>query len=248
VLLLLVLVVLLLLGLMIAGILVFHLDRQQINVVGFAFAIIVTLLLLVFGYPWRAQKNFEVVARGLGFSFAPAMPAQLHTAVTVLPLVGNNQSANCLWGSLHGTPVLMMDLNRRAVGGRTTETVVIFLEPVPDLPDFGLEPTADRSHFWNIDLFQMLGLRRSLPLPPGRFGERYRLDKGSFEELVNWLTEPFQNELARQPGWCVQSGQGMLLFYRKLRIYPAAGRPTLLALAGQLRQLMFIAHPVPENV
>ena len=61
---------------------------------------------------------------------------------------------------------------------------------------------------------------------------------GKIEELGGWLSPDLHDLLVRHQGWGIQARQGALLFYRKNCVYHAAGRPTLLALAWQLREML----------
>jgi hypothetical protein len=212
-------------------------------------AVIFMLLFLQARSITRAMRSdLQIVAKSMDLTYTPDLAPELRNRLAALPLVDHNPACNYLTGIFRGTAVVVMDVTHPVPWqkGPRVETMVLFPNPILGLPDFTLEPVrafGDPGHFWNKDLLRLVGLRGPGPLQDKSLGERYVLRDGDSEELGNWLAPEVRDELVAHGRWGIQARQGMLLLYGKARVHHAHGRPTLLALAWELREKLRLAGP-----
>lgn len=150
-----------------------------------------------------------------------------------------------LTGTYRGQQVTLFDFTFRVPGGkgmRSRRTVAVFLDPLPLLPDFRLEPTIDRSQFYNKNLFTLLGLRRAARDSDRLFNQRYQLATDALVTPEELLGEETCDVLARVPGWEVQARGGRLLYYRPGYLCEPALYGTFLAVTWRLRQMIVAAR------
>jgi hypothetical protein len=222
-----------------------RMDRGQIQAAGLGVLISAFVVLLVYALlsSRREAREREAVARGLRLAEADTQGNGVLAPLAPFPLgqkMRGPRVKNGLIGVFQRTEVILADLECGLpwVKGRMTFTVVFFPEPVPGLPDFEVEPVADRSKFWNKDLFQVVGLRRQDPLQGQPFGQRYRMTAAEPDAVLWRLTPEARDQLARHPGWAIQARQGRLLIFQPYKLCPARALPVLLSLAWRVRELL----------
>ncbi len=196
----------------------------------------------------KRRAGIAVAAEALGLRFRPQPGPGLREMLQGFPLFrGSGFAGNCknvLTGAYHGCSVAVFDFTGRLpnpwgkpVNGTTT--AVAYLDLEPGLPDFELEPTRERSKFYNKDLLVLLGLRQPPPGVDRQFGQRYRLTAADQAATEHRFTDKVREVLAGLKGWGIQSHDGRLLFFR----VPGAVCPpnlygTLLAVTWRLCQVL----------
>jgi hypothetical protein len=198
---------------------------------------------------WRRQTQVKAAAQALGFAFTPTVPRARALALLLPPFLFRPRlladRRNCMEGTYQGSRVLLLDgLFRSPPSGlNTPQTVVVFLEPVPGLPDFQLEPGRDESKLRNRSLEQHLGLRPLNPFRDEPFGRHYRLAAGDAEAVRPWLSPPLGAFLERHKGWVVGAWHGRFYLYHPQRHCRADACATIIAVAWRLRDML--EQPLP---
>jgi hypothetical protein len=147
---------------------------------------------------------------------------------------------NGLHGRYQGTGIIFLDGWFRGLTGRNPaiQTAVVFLDPIPGLPDFRLESGRDERLRRNQSPEQRRGMHPLNPFRDEPFGRHYRLVAGSAGDVRPWLSPPLCAFLERQPGWVLGAWQGRFYLYRPGRRCRADACPTLLAVAWRLRGML----------
>ncbi len=200
---------------------------------------------------FRREKRLPVICAAFGFSFRPVvLPAECLAAWASFPLFRRgtwrfgpfgNDSRKCknwLEGTFRGERVVALDFS--IPNGRTEEkqTVAVFPDPVPGLPDFQLSPTEDRSRFWSRDLLASFGLRRPGLFEEERFGQLYDLEGDRPAELEERFSPGLRELLAADPGWAVQARDGRLVVFQPGKRCRAESLPAFLATACRVRRAL----------
>ncbi len=196
---------------------------------------------------WKSQ--LELVARSLSGTSFSTLPANLRDTVSFFPSVNGYPARNCVSGFFLGTPFLVADFSRIIFppAYKRVETVVIFLDPIPHLPDFDFELASELfyAEILHEGFWRWLGRPKTFTdksFKSKLSGMYYRLSANNLDEAQHWVNRAFRETLRRYPGWSLQARRGLLLFYRHFRAYSPGGKPTLLALAWQLRELLQVAR------
>jgi hypothetical protein len=194
---------------------------------------------------WRRRRaGMKAAADALGFAFAPTLPRARAEAVGLPPfLLRPRLMVNryfCLDGTYQGSRVLVLDAQFRTPPDRnyTHQTVVLFPEPVPGLPDFQLELAKDETKLRNLGLDQLLGLWPLNPLRDQPFGRHYRLGAGNLADVLPWLSPELCDVLERRQGWVLGGWQGRFYLYHRGRYCRADACATFVAVAWRMREML----------
>jgi hypothetical protein len=200
---------------------------------------------------WRRRTAVKAAAQALGFAFAPTVPRARALALGLPPFLFRPRlladRRNCMEGTYQGSRVLLLDGLFRSPPSElnTPQTVVIFPEPIPCLPDFQLEPGRDESMLHNRSLEQLVGLRPLNPFRDEPFGRHYRLAYGYAGDVRPWLSPPLCAFLERHKGWVVGARQGRFYLYRPQRHCRGDACATFIAVAWRLRDML--AQPAQQG-
>lgn len=201
-------------------------------------------------YGWRRRwAGMKAAADAVGFAFAPTLQRARAEALGLPPFLLRPRFLVdrhfCIDGTYHGSRVLLVDALFRTPPDRayTHQTVVLFPEPVPGLPDFQVEPAKDESKLRNRSLDQLLGRRPLNPLREEPFGRHYRLGAGTAADVLPWLSPELRDVLERRKGWVLGAWRGQFYLYHRGRYCRADACATFVAVAWRMRDMLAAAAP-----
>lgn len=197
---------------------------------------------LVFYWLARGPSDVKAFAAEIGFQYVDELPRQRIDWLPDWPIKRILfQPGQGLWGRFQGMSVLIVFARVRRPftqsRNQPTMTLAAFSDQIPGLPDFEIEPVADRRRFWNKDLLELFRIRGKPPLDGEPFANHYRLTGCSPEALEPFLTPADRDLLARYPDWAIQARNGQLVIFQPWKTCPASGVPTLLGVTCRLRQM-----------
>jgi hypothetical protein len=192
----------------------------------------------------RRRAALAAVARALGFVFLPTASRARAAGLVMPPFLRKGPSArgwNWMAGPYRGTGVILLEasflITSPTKRGHLVQTVVVFPDPVPGLPDFEFEPVRDQRQFWHRDLRQLLGLRPTDPFLHEPFGGHYGF-QGDAEAVRPGVLPALRDFLTLQPGWALGAWQGRFFLYRPGRRCRPEAWPTLIAVGWRLREML----------
>jgi hypothetical protein len=213
----------------------------------------VILLLAWYGaLVWLAERDGErrlrECCRALGMSREDVLSAERLAALPDWELKGRlARWYGPLWGDFLGESVLACEVQLHGPGKFPPRmTAVVFNEPIPDLPDFDLEPIDSPPPRRVAELLEVWRGAHRPAFAGEPLGRAYRLLGADPAPLERWLPRSCRDLLARHPGWVIQARGGRLLVCQQYRVCPVEGLPTLLAVACHLRRL-FLAGAAPPR-
>jgi hypothetical protein len=205
-------------------------------------------------YRRRQTRQAEEVAQTLGLDFTAEVKRDELPGRSSLPVLQRvSWAGNLMTGEYQGKAVAVVDCVGVEGEGdsahRVDRTVVLLSDTGSDLPEFTLRPLTSE-----LSLLAGLGMRGiqfdARTVPPAerdaihRFHKTYHLSPG-IERLTERMKaldlKPIDDEVIRQafplevvaffarnPGWSVQAGAGLLAIWRGKNWYPARDRAVLL--------------------
>jgi hypothetical protein len=192
----------------------------------------------------RRRTGLAAVARVLGFVYLPTASRARRAGLVMPPFLRKGPHArawNWMAGPYRGTGVILLDgsfsVSSPPKQGYSLQTVVVFPDPVPGLPDFEFGPARDQRPFWNRNLAQLLGLRPTDPFLGEPFGGHYGFT-GDAEAVRPGVVPALRDFLTLQPGWVLGAWQRRFYLYRPGRRCSPGAYPTLIAVAWRLREML----------
>jgi hypothetical protein len=183
----------------------------------------------------RRTRALARLSRELEMAFAPVVPEATLARLSHFPLFSRGterRGKNGMEGERNGVGLLVMDYTyafAAEVGGDAyavpyEQTVVVFPERVPNLPDFLLVPRG----LFNKTLDQALGMVFGKPGDVDVSGDKdafrkgYRVDGPDEVALRKLFDEKTRAFFAGNRGWYVEARGGQLLIYKAgVRTNPA---------------------------
>lgn len=252
-------VVLLLVGLAFGGIVVstvvLQVDETVTQIMLFAFVFLcVIVAVIVAGIQRRKRRErLKLLSEMLGYSHSDTAERDRRLMLRIFPFIAENTSGfsgNEIFGVFEGSAFYMVDF-ARTVQKRgqkpmtATQTVIAYLNEIPNLPDFVIEPTAvNRSKSWNQDMWVVLGLRK--PKFDPLAGDHFDVKTEEPEKLVEIILS-CRDWLNLLSGWQVESSGGRMLFFRQMQVIDAELLPAFLAITWRFRQLFAAPERTNEN-
>jgi hypothetical protein len=221
-------------------------DAEGWPCVAFGVALLVSALVTALIVGRRRRRQMREAARTLAFDFLPRLPRARANALGVPPFLWKGFGfcrENCLHGRYQGSSVVLFDGVFRGLPGRTPvlQSVVVFLDPIPGVPDFYLEPARTGNRVRTRTVAYLLGFRELCRFHEEPFGWHYCLQSGN--DAAVWLSPPLCDFLRRQPGWVFGAWQGRVYLYRPERRCRADACATLIAVAWRLRDMLGVPSP-----
>ena len=192
----------------------------------------------------QRRAGLAAVARALGFVVLPTASRARAAGLVMPPFLRKGPHArgwNWTAGPYRGAGVILLDafflVSSPAKRGHSVQTVVVFPDPVPGLPDFEFEPVRDQCRFWQRDLRQLLGLRLTDPFLHEPFGGHYGF-KGDAEAVRPGVLPALRDFLTLHPGWVLGAWRGCFFLYCPGRRCAPEACTTLIAVAWRLREML----------
>ena len=192
----------------------------------------------------RRRAALAAVARALGFVFLPTASRARAAGLVMPPFLRKGPRARAwswMAGPYRGTGVILLDafffVTSPPKRGPSVQTVVVFPDPVPGLPDFEFEPVRDQRQFWRRDLRALLGLRPTDPFLHEPFGGHYGF-KGNTDAVRPGVVPALRDFLTLHPGWALGAWRGSFFLYRPGRRCRPEAYPTLIAVGWRLREML----------
>jgi hypothetical protein len=213
-------------------------------------ALLVSALVTGFIVGRRRRRLMREAARTLGFDFLPSLRRARARELGLPPFLWKNFAyfrENCLHGHYQGSRAVFFDgvFRGRTRGTPVIQSAVVFLDPIPGVPDFFVEPALNRNQFRNRTVAYFLGFGRLGRFREEPFGAHYDLQSGNDAAVRGWLSLPLCDFLRDHPGWVLGSWHGRFYLYRPERRCRADACATLIAVAWRLRDLL--GQPDPHS-
>lgn len=211
----------------------------------FTLAMVIGMLALVGGIFYgtsRARKArteaMRVVATTMGFAFEETTTPEALGAFALLEHGRGRYGRNVLKGQLAGRPATICDYRYVVPSGKSShevrQTVVIFTDAQPGLPDFELRPENVMHKLAAVFGYQDIDFDSN-----EEFSKRYLLRGQDEEAIRRAFNSGLLLLLSSEPGWSIQAAAGRLLVFRSAQVSEASQVPSFAAdalrIAGAFR-------------
>jgi hypothetical protein len=180
----------------------------------------------------RARKArteaMRLVASTMGFAFEEKTAPEALGAFPLLEHGRGREGRNVLTGTLASRPVTICDYRYVVQSGKSShevrQTVVVFTDAQPGLPDFELRPENVFHKLGAVFGYQDIDFDSS-----EEFSKQYLL-RGTDEEAIRRVfNSGVLMLLSAQPGWSVQASAGRLMVFHAAKVAEAATIPSFAA-------------------